>query len=274
MNTNERTWTSTFNIDTSRVDSVFPGPFCQQLESFLGVKRDNATQFLLVDETNHDRLLKWNPSIILEVSLGRGQSYYSNPVIFDFPYRDLVLSAKPPVIPFNSYYIPIRCGGVTSQPYTLGRAFMQKAYIIVTEGKWYIGRARNDPFAKPYLVPVRSSHQIEEYKKYSGTTKPSYNADMGRRPLKWEEVVGIVLASLVAGSVLMLLFALWERKRRLARLNATMMAKEVALPPPPEYCVDTVDSVELSHLEPSRQPRPNSLPPYSQNSPPPYRFNP
>jgi hypothetical protein len=270
MNTFQRTWLENFNIDTSRVDSMLPEEFCVGFDSFLGLKRDNATQFLLVDADNHRRLWQRNPALFLEVSLGRTNDYYKDPVIFHFSYRELALNISGPLFPSNSMYIPIRCGAA-GQPLTLGRAFMQKAYIIVTEGKWYIGRAMINPTAKPNIVPVKSNTFVENWETYGGSSSGSYNSEMKSSHALWltgNAIVGIALASIFVFAAACLGMACWARKRHRDRTNAEMAKVIAALQTPPPYQMNDIElahweSLPPNHITPLPPYRPRSLPPYS-----------
>jgi hypothetical protein len=115
-------------IDSTVAELWLPLDACRAFEYEFGLVYDNKTDLYLVNDTQHEILVERNASITLEM----GQGPDSNDTVkITLPYAAFDLQASPPFqnILNESYYFPIRRGN--SSQYTLGRAFLQEAYIIV-----------------------------------------------------------------------------------------------------------------------------------------------
>lgn len=133
-------------------------------------------------------------------------SSYTESVNFDFAYKKLLLNyTSAPGMP-SSFYFPIQCSNISSE-WVLGRDFMQRAYLIVTDDEYYLAKATADPMAKPEFVALQTGEKVI------------------RVPLSKERVLSKVLVTVtviagVSGAVLMILTALWltrTRKKKVER---------------------------------------------------------
>ena len=115
-------------IDATVPELWLPIEACQAFENEFGLTYDNKTDLYLVNDTQHAILKERNASVTLK--LGQGPDSSSTVSIL-LPYAAFDLRASPPFrnIANESNYFPIR--RANSSQYTLGRAFLQEAYIIV-----------------------------------------------------------------------------------------------------------------------------------------------
>ena len=79
-----------------------------------------------VDDELHKSLTVSNPTFTF--SLGDSTSGPSVPIAL--PYASFDLTAKPPMVPNETRYFPLLRAENETQ-YTLGRAFLQEAYVIL-----------------------------------------------------------------------------------------------------------------------------------------------
>jgi hypothetical protein len=145
------------NLDSTSPTTVLPLEYCSQLlENSLGLQLDNSSGLYLIDTATHQRLLKMNPIFHFNVTALRNFYWYNGYTTsfnFDISYQEMLLNATTPLAPSNTYYLPIQCSD-NSDEYVLGRAFMQNAYLIVTDSYYYLAKARLDPTAVPNLISI------------------------------------------------------------------------------------------------------------------------
>lgn len=115
-------------IDSTVAELWLPLEACRAFEYEFGLTYDNTTDLYLINNTQHEVLVERNASITLQ--LGQGPDS-NDTVSITLPYAAFDLQASPPYqgLGNQSYYFPIRRGNDTQ--YTLGRTFLQEAYITV-----------------------------------------------------------------------------------------------------------------------------------------------
>ncbi|KAI9740178.1 MAG: hypothetical protein M1834_004756 [Cirrosporium novae-zelandiae] len=113
-------------IDTTVNHIWLPISVCEAFESTFGLVYDNTTDLYLVDNYTHAKLLSSNPTITF--TLG---AYLSSTETVDivFPYSSFDLIASDPLVSNTTRYFPLRRADNDTE-YTLGRAFLQNAYMI------------------------------------------------------------------------------------------------------------------------------------------------
>ena len=117
------------NVDTTVPQIWLPIEACQAFEKAFGLTYDETSELYLVDSDLHDQLQEQNASIsfILGTTATGGET-----VNFTLPYASFDLLVKSPTagIADSTRYFPLR-RAVNESQYTLGRTFMQEAYLIV-----------------------------------------------------------------------------------------------------------------------------------------------
>ncbi|KAF7502717.1 hypothetical protein GJ744_005225 [Endocarpon pusillum] len=107
-----------------------PASACRHFESAFGLVWNSTHQLYIVNETQHSTLLAQNPAITFTLSTGSAQNKDER-LDITFPYAAFDLTAKPPFAGLNetAYYFPLKPATDEVQ-YTLGRTFLQEAYMI------------------------------------------------------------------------------------------------------------------------------------------------
>ncbi|KAI9870459.1 MAG: hypothetical protein M1830_004226, partial [Pleopsidium flavum] len=112
-------------VDSTDPYISLPPAVCQKFEERFGLTWDNASQLYLVNETLHESLVSRNPNFTFTLGNSRSGGQTVDIVL---PYSSFDLVAR---YPLNySRFFPLK--KVTNETqYTLGRAFLQEAYLIV-----------------------------------------------------------------------------------------------------------------------------------------------
>ena len=116
-------------IDSTSAELWLPLDACKIFEYEFGLTYDNDTDLYLVNDTLHDSLLERNASVTFKL----GQSPDSEETVkITLPYAAFDQKVTPPYrnVANISNYFPLRRGANDTQ-YTLGRTFLQEAYITV-----------------------------------------------------------------------------------------------------------------------------------------------
>ncbi|KAK4506800.1 hypothetical protein PRZ48_000533 [Zasmidium cellare] len=116
-------------IDSTIGPLWLPESACTAFEQAFGLTYDNTSEFYLVNSSLHDTLQAQNANVTF--TLGAAQTGGST-VDVVLPYGAFDLSVDFPNVqnPNTSMYFPLKRAANDTQ-YTLGRTFLQEAYIIV-----------------------------------------------------------------------------------------------------------------------------------------------
>lgn len=195
-------------VDTTISQLWLPIEACEKFESAFGLVYDNATELYLVNSSLHASLLQQdaNVTFVLAKALVGGST-----VSITLPYAAFDLTAQPPYqnLANKSSYFPLRRAQNDTQ-YTLGRTFMQEAYITVDyeRAKFNISQCSWVQDEQTQLVPIYPASSAEN-NQYSGagtvTTKSTGSS------LSGAGIAGIVVAAVVTVLALGLLF--WAKRR-------------------------------------------------------------
>jgi hypothetical protein len=105
-----------------------PVEVCQRFEDAFNLTWNEAAQLYLVDDETHTRLSKLNPSFTF--TLGHADNGDTDATIgITLPYAAFDLTGSPPFVDPSSKYFPLKRADRADQ-YTLGRVFLQGAYVI------------------------------------------------------------------------------------------------------------------------------------------------
>ena len=119
-------------IDSAVSHIWLPLSACQAFEQVFNLNYDDTLDLYLVNSTVHETLIAQNTSISLTLSDSLSLNSKDNLVTINMPYSSFDLQLTPDY-PNNTknatYYFPIRRAANESQ-YTLGRTFLQHAYVI------------------------------------------------------------------------------------------------------------------------------------------------
>jgi hypothetical protein len=113
-------------IDSTVPQIWLPRKVCDQFESAFGLQYDSNTELYLVNDTIHTKLQSLNPS--LSFVLGNTGNP-ADTISITLPYEAFDLQASSPIYKNATNYFPLRRADNDTQ-YTLGRTFLQEAYVI------------------------------------------------------------------------------------------------------------------------------------------------
>ncbi|KAG8527647.1 uncharacterized protein KY384_007800 [Bacidia gigantensis] len=125
-----------FAIDSSTPYLWLPESVCQQFEKALGLTYDDGLELYTFaqNQSQHQQLQDWNITFQFTIADLPGSTkvvsldlpYDAFDLQLSYPYPGLNITATDPSVP----YFPLRKAANSTQ-YTVGRAFLQEAYLIV-----------------------------------------------------------------------------------------------------------------------------------------------
>ena len=187
------------NIDYTVPHLWLPKIVCDNFASEFKLEYDDSTDLYLVNDTIHIKLQQMNPTVTIGLGTTADPAQRVNVVL---PYSAFDLQASHPIYPNTTNYFPIRRSQNASM-YTLGRAFMQEAYIKVDyeRGNFSVHQAlfpaTNE---KQEIVPIRG---------IDATASPKIQ----KRNLSPGIIAGIVIADILV-LCLIVFTGLWLMRRR------------------------------------------------------------
>jgi hypothetical protein len=113
-------------IDSMVSQLWLPVNVCQAFATAFNLTWDNTTSLYLINEAQHNALVKQNPTFTFSL-VSTGNS--SSTVAITLPYAAFDLNISYPFVSTEQRYFPLKRASDPSQ-YTLGRVFLQEAYII------------------------------------------------------------------------------------------------------------------------------------------------
>jgi hypothetical protein len=118
-------------IDTTVSQMWLPIEACKIFESVFGLVYDTNTELYLVNDTQHAALQKQNTSLTFTIAPTLQGTDGLN---ITFPYSAFDLQVSYPLVNTTQQYFPLRRADNDTQ-YTLGRVFLQEAYLTVDYGR-------------------------------------------------------------------------------------------------------------------------------------------
>ena len=115
-------------IDSNRPYMILPPEWCADVANILKLAWDNSTKHYLISDQLHEQLTAENPRLEFTIS---PRNLSNETVTIILPYTSLGLGLRYPILnsTAGNYYFPMLPANNTAE-YTLGRAFLQDAYII------------------------------------------------------------------------------------------------------------------------------------------------
>lgn len=202
-------------IDSTVPEIWLPLEACQAFELEFGIVYDNTTNLYLVNETLHDALLERNASVTFTLA----QNPFSEPTVkITLPYASFDLTAKPPYkgLVNNTRYFPLQRAQNDTQ-YTLGRAFLQEAYLAVDweSATFNVSQVLWSQSPQQHLVPIIPSIKSDRVSSGDG--------DDASSSLSTGAIAGVSVGAVAAVALVGVLLLLWVRRRR-----RTAAAREAA----------------------------------------------
>lgn len=238
-----------FSLIDSTVPHIWlPRAACDSFATNFGLNYDNQTDLYLINDTMHERLTNLNPTIIFKLSTETTDGGESMNI--QLPYAAFALQASYPYYTNSTRYFPIRRASNDTQ-YTLGRTFLQEAYLIADyeRNNFTLTQAA---FANPMpteqlvsILPPGSNVTT------NGTgTDPGVTADRPSPILSRNVIIGIALGA-VAGAALVLFIGamiFYLRRRRSRRLSQALTSATdnfPSNPTPPQHAAEVDAAVKL-----------------------------
>jgi hypothetical protein len=203
-------------IDSTIAEIWLPIEACQAFESAFGLTYDDTSELYLLSEAQHNALLVRNPNITITVAPYVGKS---GSVDITLPYAAFDQTAKPPYqgISNSSRYFPLRRAANETQ-YTLGRTFLQEAYLTVDWERSNFSVAAcnwdNGTPASQNIVAISSYNNTKSSSGNGGVAGSDGSTKMS--PLSTGAIAGIAVGAVaiillsVAG---VLIYLNWNKKR-------------------------------------------------------------
>ncbi|EOD45409.1 putative peptidase aspartic protein [Neofusicoccum parvum UCRNP2] len=192
-------------VDSTVPHLWLPDDVCDLFEQNFGLTYDEEKNFYLVNDTIHQKLLSLNPEFTFKL----GNEIYTsdtNSTNIVLPYAAFDLEISYPYYENTTRYFPIRKAANDTQ-YTLGRALLQEAYLVVDHERrnFTITQAKfSDPLPTPDIVSILSP----------GSEDPGDSVG-GAAGLSTGATAGIAVAASVVGVFLIVaLIFCWRRKHR------------------------------------------------------------
>ena len=200
-------------VDTTVPQIWLPIEACQRFEEEFGLLYDNTTDLYLVNSSLHASLLQRGANV--SFTLARATS--GGPVTtITLPYSAFDLTALPPYqgISDSSAYFPLRRAQNSTQ-YTLGRTFMQEAYVTVDyeRAKFNVSQCVWDQDMSAQLVPIHAAG-VGDNSQYSGAG-PVATQPLSSSTLSGGAIGGIVAGAIVGVAILASLIFWYLRRKRI-----------------------------------------------------------
>ncbi|KAF1982738.1 acid protease, partial [Aulographum hederae CBS 113979] len=215
-------------IDSTVPQIWLPEDACRAFEEAFGLTYDTDTELYLLNDTTHTNLQTLNPNVTITLGVDPSGGETIDIVM---PYSSFDLVAKSPYqdLQNDTRYFPLR-RALNSSMITLGRAFLQEAYLIVdwerqnfsvSQCSWLQGQQQK---LVPILPPEGSSL-------YGGTNANAPDSTTSSHGLTTGAIVGvavgIVVAALVGAIIAFVCFR--RRKQKHQKLQQELLAEVAAL---------------------------------------------
>ena len=206
-------------IDSTVAQIYLPQAAVTAFENAFSLTLDPTSGLYLVNDSLHTALVAENASVVF--TLGTDTSG-GETVKITLPYASFDLTADSPLVANSSRYFPLHLASNDSE-YTLGRTFMQEAYLTADYERM------NFSVAQCTWTSNMTEHIISICS-INATDCASTNHKTGGGGLSGGAIAGIVVGTVVGLAIIGLLvwfFVLRPRRRRVAELeNTEIKARE------------------------------------------------
>lgn len=175
------------NIDSTLAEFWLPEEVCTVFENTFNLTYDTDTTLYLVSDSVHTQLLMTNPNITFTIG---SQPTGGKTVEITLPYSAFDLTASPPYsgLKNQSLFFPLRRAANSSQ-YTLGKAFLQEAYLTVDweRQNFSVSQVNWQASYDSVLVPLSPINGT------SGTSSPMESSTNSSMHLSTAAIIGIAV---------------------------------------------------------------------------------
>ncbi|KAI4195603.1 MAG: hypothetical protein LQ346_003381 [Caloplaca aetnensis] len=200
-------------VDSTVPHLWLPVSVCQAFEDAFGLEFDPITTLYLVNDTQHEAMLKQNA----QVSFSFGTSLNGGSVVkITLPYSSFDLEADTPLVKARTRYFPLRRAKDETQ-HTLGRVLLQEAFIIVDydHNSFSISQAQYTSGAPSQIVATMATTGTDSTTSNSNNTSDSpplvKTTSAASHGMSTGAKAGIA-AGIVVLAVVVIAFCLWRFK--------------------------------------------------------------
>ncbi|KAK7953559.1 hypothetical protein PG996_014451 [Apiospora saccharicola] len=209
-------------IDSTDPNLWLPTKACEAFEKAFGLTLDDASGMYLVNESHHTQLLDSDAQVTFRLSDVKNGGDTVRVVL---PYAAFDLKAEYPLARESSYYFPLKRAANVTQ-YTLGRTFLQEAYLSADyeRGVFNVSSCTWNEGADENIVTIPSKDPSDSSDFGSGPRNGSGSGSGSSKPsLGGGAIAGIVVGA-VAGLAVIAAAILFCRRRQ--RKKASYAASE------------------------------------------------
>jgi hypothetical protein len=197
-------------IDSMVSHLWLPLAACQAFEAAFDLTWNDTAKLYTVNDTLHESLVAQNPTFTF--TIGGSRSKPDEKVDIVFPYAAFDLSVTAPFVDSgSSRYFPLKRANDSSQ-YTLGRAFLQEAYIVADYER------RNFSIAQATFPDSGTPAKLEAILPEGFTVEE----DKGGSSLPVAAIAGIAVGAVLLIALVAFFLLFRRRRRRNRRAEATM----------------------------------------------------
>ncbi|KAI0467442.1 aspartic peptidase domain-containing protein [Xylaria cf. heliscus] len=191
-------------IDSTDPNLWLPGDVCDAFETAFGLTLDNTTGLYLVNETYHNTLLNSDAEVTFRLS---DVSSGGETVRVVLPYAAFDLTAQYPLVKNTSYYFPLKRAANSTQ-YTLGRTFLQEAYLSADYERhvFNVSACSWDAGAEENIITIPS--------KESCASPDRCSSNPGSTSLSGGAIAGIVIGAVIAALLIVATIIYLVRRQR------------------------------------------------------------
>lgn len=218
-------------IDSTVSQMWLPKDACALFQNSFGLIYDNSTGLYFVNATQHTKLVAQNPNVTFTLGVEKTGGQTTN---ITFPYAAFDLNITYPTVQNSTYYFPIR-QAINDTQYTLGRVFLQEAYLTVDylQSNFSVSQHTWDADQKSHIVsilPPDSTTTSAPGSSSTATDTPGDRAASGSSGLSTGAIVGIVIGVVALLAIISgLFFYLRSRKRKAAEKEAALATAAATL---------------------------------------------
>ncbi|KAL8638017.1 MAG: hypothetical protein Q9228_004785 [Teloschistes exilis] len=195
-------------VDATVSHIWLPLQACQAFETAFGIEHDAQSDLYLVNETTHQALVTRNATLVFTIGSDRTSTDVAN-ITLPYASFDLQVTTAYPNVKNATRYFPLRRAANDTQ-YTLGRTFLQEAYLIADyeRSQFSINQCRfvEEPTDVRAILPPNTTNRTDN----PISTSRQSTGGLSR---------GVIAAIVVVSTLFLLLlstalFLLWRKKRR------------------------------------------------------------
>ncbi|THZ47576.1 acid protease [Aureobasidium pullulans] len=202
-------------VDSMVTHLWLPTTVCHAFEQAFNLTWNETLELYVLDDSTHEQLLAQKPTFKFTITDGNDSG---NAVDISLPYAAFDLSITQPYVEMEQRYFPLKRAHNDSQ-FTLGRVFLQEAYIIADYGR------RNFSIAQA-LFPGRGVSQ-----QLVSVYPPGFDLEAPRRKPSAGIIAGIVVGGVTLLAIVCGLGSwLYIRKRRQRGRKRTAVSGPFTIP--------------------------------------------